>query len=383
MSAWIVRRTDQPAGLLRVLVCVALSLPPAAGAIEADAQNPAPISAFELETGRRFELLPNGKDESMYRLSYKGALVRSEGTPLKFSSGLDLAAPAAPAAAGSAAAAGDRHQWTFKYENRTAILGGSLLEAEGVQSIAIGGIEKLDLRGTAALATSKQGTFVAVGLETPPFRIPGLAGREVTNWIVFGVNAQRSPSDISSGDGTRDRALATYRAFVGKAFGWRKSASMSATAERIEKEVLKQAKNLDEAKAMERKIRAAIATGGDPTFAQIKLLGAIDEAEADTEKSKTKEQRWTEAIRSAARQIAEAEDTRPTVAVYAESSGWYTARGNSEGKRARNLLTATLDYWFLPNRDDTFLRLRFENGYEWTFPATKRKQLFLSLAVRL
>ena len=112
-------------------------------------------------------------------------------------------------------------------------------------------------------------------------------------------------------------------------------------------------------------------------------MGAIDEAEADKDKSKTPEQRWIDAARSAARQIAEAEDTRPTVAVYAESSGWYTASRHTEGKRARNLLTATLDYWFLPNRDDTFLRLRFENGYAWSSPNTQRKQLFLSLSVRL
>ena len=53
---------------------------------------PAPINAFELETGRRFDLLPNGKDESMHCLSCKGALVRAEGTPRQYPSGLDLAA---------------------------------------------------------------------------------------------------------------------------------------------------------------------------------------------------------------------------------------------------------------------------------------------------
>ena len=392
----IAPRTPEPGGsCARSALCARLCwlslaafsvLPSVARADVVAAQNPAPVNAFELEAGRRFDLLPGANGESMYRLTYKGALVRSEGTPLKYASGLDLSAPSLPA---SAAAAGDRNQWNLRYENRTATLGGALLQAEGVQPVVLGGIEKLDLRGTAALATDKQGTYVAVGLETPPFRIPGLAGREVTNWLVFGVNAQRAPAaaasaaSAASASSNADRALITYRAFVGKAFGWRRSASMSATAERIEKDVLKQVKNLDDAKVIERKIREAIKAGGDPTFAQTKLLAAIDEAEGDKDKTKTKEQRWIDAVRSAARQIAEAEDTRPTVAVYAESSGWYTASGKFTGRRARNLLTATLDYWFLPDRDDTFMRLRYEDGYEWSAPTVRRKQLFLSFAVRL
>jgi hypothetical protein len=384
MSARRPHSVLQGLGLWSLLAVVACALPIGASGAEAGAQNPAPVNAFELEAGRRFDLLPNGKDDSTFRLTYKGALVRSEGTPLKFSSGLDLAAPALPG--GGAAAAGDRNQWSLKYENRTAALGGSLLQAEGVQPIVFGGVEKLDLRGTAAIATDASGTSISAGLETPPVRIPGLAGREVTNWLVFGVNALRSPAagKAGPGAGNEDRALVTYRLFVGKAFGWRKSASIAATAQRIEKDVLAQARTLDDAKLIERKIRAAIAAGGDPTFAQTKILAAIDEAEADKDKNKTKEQRWADAVRSAARQIADAEDTRPTVAAYAESSGWYnTGRGSTDGKRTRNLLTATLDYWFLPDRDDTFLRLRYEDGYEWSSPNQRRKQVFLSVSVRI
>ena len=187
----------------------------------------------------------------------------------------------------------------------------------------------------------------------------------------------------SSSDGSLDRTLLTYRLFVGKAFGWRKSASIAATAQRIEKDVITQAKTFEDAKVIERKIRAAIAAGGDPTFAQTKILAAIDEAEADKDKNKSKDQRWLDAVRSAARQIADAEDTRPTVSVYVESSGWYTARGNFDGKRTRNLLTATVDYWFLPDRDDTFLRLRYEDGHEWSSPTLRRKQVFVSVSVRI
>jgi hypothetical protein len=373
-----VRALGAGAALLAALLAVALP----SRAAEPGAQNPAPVNAFELEAGRRFDRLPGGQDESVFRLSYRGQLVRAEGTPFKYASGLDLAAPALPASAG---AAGDRHQWSLKYDDRRANLGGSLLEAEGVQPIVLGGIEKLDLRGTAAIATNDLGTHVAVGLESPPFRIPGLAGREISNWLVLGVNAQRSPGQALSAtsSGSQDRTLVTYRAFVGKAFGWRKSASMGATAQRLEKEILKQAPTLEEAKALATKLRAAVAAGADPSEAQVRVLEAIDEAAADRSRAKDKEQRWLEAVRSAARQMAEAEDTRPTVAVYAEASGWTVAEGVFEGRRTRGLLTATLDYWLLPDRDDTFLRFRYETGYEWSSPTVRRKQLFVSLSVRL
>ena len=97
----------QGLGLGSVLVAVAGALPIGASGAEAGAQNPAPVNAFELEAGRRFDLLPQGKDDSTFRLTYKGALVRSEGTSLKFSSGLDLGAFALPG--GGVAAAGDRN----------------------------------------------------------------------------------------------------------------------------------------------------------------------------------------------------------------------------------------------------------------------------------
>jgi hypothetical protein len=352
------------------LAAAALWLLAAAAPLHAepkDAQNPAPINAFELEAGRRFDFNPGAKDESNFRLTYKGQLVREQGTPFKFAAGLDLTAPTLPSVEG----AGDRNRWALRYENRSAVLGGSLLEAQGVQPLVLAGIEKLDLRGAAAVASDERGTHVQVGLESPPLRIPGLRGREVSNWIVLGVNGQRNPA---AAGGVMDTQYATYRVFVGKAFGWRKSADVGKTAARIEQQVLTQAATLDEAKVLARKIRAAAKTG-TPSNLQTLLLDAVDAVGSDAD--------WQRAVRAAAVQEADSITDQPTVALYAESSGGVSVNGRVEGRRWRNLLTANVDYWFLPGRDDTFVRLRYEHGYEWTAPQAKRKQLFVTLAVRM
>ena len=358
-------------GVLRQLVglaCVATAFESTTVfAGSADAQNPAPINAVEIDAGRRYDYTPGHVREGYYRVSYQGSLVRERGTPFKFSSGLDLTAPAPVA---SAEGAGDRNKWALKYENRSAALGGSILEANGLQPLILAGIEKFDLRGVAAVASGDRGTSLAVGLETPPFRIPGLAGREVTNWIIFGVNAQRHPNATTAG--TADRSVVTYRAFVGKAFGWHKSADVKKTAARIEQEILKQAQTLDEAKILVKKIRAATATT-TPTNLQSLLIDAVDvTSDAD----------WLKGVRTAAASEADAITDQPTLSFYAESTGWYTAGTTTDARRFRNLLTATLDYWFLPARDDVFLRLRYENGYEWSAPNDLRKQLFFAVALR-
>lgn len=358
------------AGVLAGLVVLASALPGPLLAQAAGAQNPAPINAFEIDLGRRFDFRPGAGDESHQRLTYKGALVREKGTPFKAASGLDLTAPAAKA--DDAAGAGDRHRWELRFDNRSAALGGSVLEAQGVQPIVLAGIEKLDLRGSAAVATDDAGTHLAIGLESPPVRIPGLAGREISNWLVFGVNGQRSPA--ASGGGSTDRQYVTYRAFVGKAFGWRKSADVRKTAARLEQKILEQAATLDEARVLARKIRAATATG-TPTDLQSLLLDAVDEAKDDTD--------WVAQVRMVAAQEADAITDQPTLAVYLESSGGYSVSGRGEGPRLRSLHTATVDYWFLPGRDDTFLRLRYENGHEWTAPTVRRNHLILSLGLRL
>jgi hypothetical protein len=397
---------------------------PAAPAAEGPAPNPAPSNAIEIDAARRFDLTPAGTHQTYYRASYLGKVLTAQGTPLKQASGLDLLAPALPAAAGGASGAsgasagsGDRRDWTLRYENREARLGGSLLEAEGLQPLRLGALSDLDLRGTVAIATDRQGTRAAVGLETPPWRLPAFAGREVANWLVLGLNGQRDPAP--AGGNAEDRALVTYRAFVGKGFGWRRSAGSAATGARIEAEVLKMAPTFKAASNLAGKIRQAAARGIKPSAGEERLLLVVEEAEAAIEDEAAAtpaaaaagtaarrrprtpaaaapaesagapaptaaDRLWQQAVRTAAREIADAQDTRPTFAAYAEASGWYTAKGQLSGeRRQRNLVIATLDWWLVPTRDDLFLRLRYEDGHEWTAPARRKQQVSVALTVRL
>lgn len=347
----------------------------------AGAQNPAPINTFELEAAARHDFgnaAKTGKDERHYKLSYKGALVREEGTPLKSLTAFD---PAAEAPDTAGVGSGDRNRYTLRYENGRATAGGAIFEAAGLQPIALRGLESLDLRGSAALASDADGKNVAfaVGLETAPWRLPGLSGTEASNWLVLGVNAQRSRTTVADGASiananasTINSAVLNARAFVGKAFGWHKSADVGKTASKIERDMLAAAPTLDDAKRLVAKIKKIPVA--KRTDLQKQLIDAVGDMGSDTD--------WTRKAREMALGIADAITDQPTVAAYAEAHGWYQASGPAAQRKARGLFTATLDYWLMPSRDDMLLRLRYESGWDWAQPAARLNRLMVSVALR-
>jgi len=353
------------------LVGVLLSAFIASAATPADlaveAQNPATINAIEIDGGYGFNFSTGGADESFSRISYYGQLVQSTGTPFKYAHGIDLLAPAVPTGMG------DRNKLSLRFEKGTTTIGGSLLGAEGVQPLTLRGLEKLQLRGTALIAGDpEEGTLqYAVGLESPPMRIPGVAHSQASNWVVFGVNAQRQESDTGttsiSGSG-----LLTYRSFLGKAFLWRKSADVGKTAEGIANAFLSQASTYAQAQDLAGKVQQIPAN--QRTQLQQLFLDAVTEAESEAT--------WVTTVRAMASGHADAITDQPTISMYAESSGWYTFSGDPQGRKLKNLLTATVDYWFLPTRDDVFLRVRYENGYDRALPSDRRNHLLVSVALR-
>lgn len=343
----------------------ALALAPLVALADPGAQNPAPINTFELDGGRIFNRRADVADESWYRLSVRGALVREAGTPFKASSGLDLASPPLPA---PAEGGGDRNRWSLRYENGTASSGGGFFEALGVQPLTLRGLETLDLRGTAGIAgdNATKNLAIAVGLETAPWRIPGFANTGASNWIVAGLNGQRR-KDAASGTTESDAAL-TYRAFVGKAFGWRKSGAVDVAAAKLERDVLAAAPTLAAAKEAGR-IPVAQRTPIQKVLADL-APEARDEAE------------WLRKVKEYVAGRADAILDQPTFALYAESSGGWRLSNNAPGQRFTQLFSLTADYWFMPGRDDTFLRLRYEYGHEWALPDDKRNRLLASVGLR-
>jgi hypothetical protein len=353
--------------LLALWMCLAaLGFVPRGQAQSGVPQNPAPVSAFEVEGGYKFSFLDGEEDDSFYRFSYNGSLVRSSGTPFQFAEGLDLTEP-------SGEPGGDRNTLNLRFEQGTTTLDGELLEAGGVRALNLRGLEKLDLRGTAFVGADLENETVqfAVGLESKPLRIPGVTRSGASNWLVFGVNGQRQEqSDTNAGD--ENLGLLTYRAFLGKAFGWRKSADVNTIAVELARRVLDQAPNLAAARGLEAKVKAVAAN--QRRSEQQLFLDALGE-------EPTTDEEWVETVRSLALGEADAITDQPTFSAYAEATGWYEWEGSSEDKQ-KNLLLVTLDYWPLQQRDDFFLRVRYENGYERAVPNVKKDHVLLSVATR-
>lgn len=335
--------------------------------LAADAYFPAPVSSFEINAGFRWTREPMTDTQSYTRIAYKGAMVREEGTPFKFAKGLDLAAPVLPKAAG------DRNKWFVRYEDGHGALGGSLFEAEGLEPINLRGLERFDLRGVGYVGgdTERRITQFAVGLESKPLRLPFLRDRGYSNWLVIGVNGQRREmTDQQSGDD--NLGVVTLRTFLGKGVGWRKSASVAQTAAKLETLLLEQAPTLEKAQTLVEEMKASGASAR-PTKLQALLIDMVSES---TEAS------WTSDLKAMAQGTADAITDQVTLALYAEISGWSTVLGDARGSRTKGLASLSADYWLLPSRDDVFLRLRYEYGYERALPDTKLNQFTASISMR-
>jgi len=336
-----------------------------------EAQNPAPINNIDIIGGYKFSFNSGTRNEGYYSISYKGDLVKGDGTPFKDASGLDLTTPALTSGSG------DRNKWELRFEEGTTNLGGGLIEASGVKPLTFRGLESLDIRGIALVGGDTDGKKIqiAAGLESPPLRIPGFKNTQVTNWIVFGINAQRQQGTDESED-NNNFGLFTYRAFIGKAFGWRKSADVAKTASKIADDFMKQAPTYEEAKKMEGELNKIPAN--KRTSLQQLFLDAVKESGTEA--------KWNQTVHEITYGNTDAVTDQPTLSLYAEDSGWYSFAGSDEGGRFKNLLTVTLDYWFLPSTliksDNAFLRLRYENGNERAVPSDRKNHLLLSLNLR-
>ena len=177
-------------------------------------------------------------------------------------------------------------------------------------------------------------------------------------------------TDQQAGDD--DLGLITFRSFLGKAFGWRKSADVGATAGKLEAELLEQAPTFEKGKELAATIKKDV-PANRRTKVQQRLIDTVEDFDGTN---------WAGAIHATARGVANQITDQPTIAVYAEASGWQTVTGDPQGTRFKAMATITIDHWFLPTRDDVFLRLRYENGYERAVPTVRLNQLMASASLR-
>lgn len=347
---------------IAIVVVAGAAAGPAFTGTVPEAQYPALIDGFEIEAG--YIQRDADDSDSFYKITHKGSLVTEEGTPFKAASHLDLGSPV------SKVAKGDRNKLSIRLEDGTTTVGGALFELDGVKPLSFAGLNPQHVRGNSYVSADDNSLRYAVGLESRPFRIPGLAESSWSNWAVFGVNAQRTESDETTED--KSHGLLTYRFFTGRAFGWRKSADVEATASKLTGDLLALAPTHTDAAAIAEKIEAI--DGSKRSELQQLFLDAYTEHEADGGEG------WRQLLAELASGHADAVTDQPTLAFYAENTGFYDLDADED--ELKNLFSANLDYWFIPSRDDVFIRLRYEYGYERAQPKDRKDQWMLLLSLK-
>jgi hypothetical protein len=327
---------------------------------------PAPARTFEIEGGYRVPVREGEDSESYYRISYLGELIDSAGTPQSVAQHFEIT-EAKPQHSG-----GDRSALELSLESGATTLGGTLFELNGAMPLEFRGLGSL--RGAAYVTSDSEldNLKAAVGLETRPIRIPGMSKHGITNWLVLGVMGERSEA---TDDGTQDSTygLVTARLFLGKAFGWRKSAQPELVAQAIAASILEAAPDLEAGKRLVDELSARPAN--TLTKPQATLIDAVGDFPGGPD--------WANYIRRTARGIADAITDQQTVSVYLEASGWNAFSVREGLPRRRGLVTLTADYWPLTIRDDLILRARYEWGYHRAAPDIKVNQFLVTLNVQL
>ena len=339
-----------------------------AKADDVDWQYPAPVRAWEIEGGYRVPVENDSADDTYYRITYKGSLIDSSGTPLQASQHFEITTPKAEAPGG------DRSALELLLEDGSAVGGGELLEMNGGTPLPLHGLEKLQLRGTAYVGSDLQSNALkaAVGLESPPLRVPGLGKTGASNWFVLGVMGERSEeTDTTAGDSTY--GVLTGRLFLGKAFGWHKKASVEDTARAIEDSILGKASDLAGGQKL------ATELGKIPAARRTALQQLIIDTVGDT----TSDAEWRKTVHEMATGTADALTDQPMFAAYLEATGWNAFSPDEAIPRHRGLVTATVDYWPLLSRDDVILRARYEWGFQRSQPNIRVNQFLITITIRL
>ncbi|HUL63980.1 MAG TPA: hypothetical protein VLW55_05140 [Burkholderiaceae bacterium] len=388
MSA--IRSLRLGAALALVCLCVQAAAQQSAQTDANDARRPLDANRFEIEGGYRFDFVQGHDNDGWYKIQYRGTPLALRGTASQYSDTIVLDKPKVQPGTD------DRSDLNLRFEQGTLALAGGLFDMEGVKPLTFAGLEKLDLRGTAFAASDRRFTQVnfGIGLESPSLHIDALGKREIANWLVLGVNGQhREITDSSTGD--RNFVAGTWRGFVGKAW-FRKPQSARAIddlAQRVYDAYVKQGASLEAAQAASKQIVAKVKRADRPYLTTNYLTTIDDDVPRELALAKARkgsdltaeesEAIFLETLRKSARGYAVTETEERIFAVYAEVSGWYEFRASDGGGRAKNLLALSADYWFMPGRDDVFLRLRYENGFERGAPEERKNQLMLSVGLKL
>jgi hypothetical protein len=349
------------------------------------------FSGLHLDAGYLDNFISGKNNSFYYNASYKGDQFASKGTPFKVEDLYVKADPPAPPS--PKAIEGDTNIYSVQINRGTAAIKGGIFEAVGRKEIKlpIPLLEKL--RGTADFSGTLDGRQIniSLGLETPALHPVSILNERydagLTNWLIVGVNGETRPSQVSGKDNA-DYGMVTYRAFIGKGFGWVQSYKVK----EFQKEIRSRMSTMPKAISEGLKARASVKTNqkqgklapwvDTDIYAMTKRCLGLSKEQFD---SLTEE---SDLVKNPPAACANGQGDittfvthytddwslppdKPTSALWLEDSGWYSFAGNEPVHRFNNIVRATATLWLAPQDNSSYIRVLYENGYNKADPSNK------------
>ncbi len=356
------------------------SLPwPDGARADADKGSPQPTDALEVNAGWLRDFEATVQNAFYYRVSYEGRPVRGQGS--EFAAAPNPNTPATR----TVDKAGDTGNFNLRLERGQVGTNSELYDVLGIRPLSLSLPALARLRGTAQATGQLDGRLftLALGLEAPPVHplhsLNEATPANITNWVIFGVQAQRRQLD-STTTTVKESGVATARAFVGRGFWWRHSQQLTGIKKDLIRDVLAEASDFTDAQGLHDAIRERIKQG-TATDADRLIQLIAQEGEglpvADRHRADLWEQR---VVQAATWNQANTPPDQPTVALWLEGLVWREFGRDRATDAWLNTVVSTLRWWPDPRHPNmAWLSLCYVNGFDRATLASRRDQLMLTL----
>lgn len=236
---------------------------------------------------------------------------------------------------------------------------GDFFQTLGTRSIRGPSLNLSPFRTTGNLVARLDGKEIGatVTVDTPSLHVPNLRGKpkqSIANWLVLGVGGQGKwqhgiPDAVNAG-----AAVATFRGFLGTAWGWRpsRSRSMPFTIETL----LKKYPTFESMK----KRREDLYTS-DPTQLE-SIMDSIVVNISGLSAPPSGQAEYEGAVRRAFDAERKSYALAPTSAIWIESNGAYQFTGTTSLRFQRNVAVSYTLWWDTGSTSRSMLQFRYENG---------------------
>jgi hypothetical protein len=320
---------------------------------------------FHVDAGYMRQL-DNSKpsDKFYYDVKMNGSQISGSGSPLTFD---DINKPVFQNSTTAAKTLGDVNVYNIRLRKGTAQINGGVFDLVGRKPFEIQALSQL--RGVANISGTLDGKQIniSLGLETPSYHplshISLIDDLNWTNWIIFGVSGETRPKQTGIATNT-DYGMVTYRAFLGKGWGWVTSKETKYLRYTEPANILKQYPTMDSAKSLNQEVKKIITEGNAPSATQAAIFDVYNRAG-------TTEANWKDLITAKIHNQLMPAD-QPTAALWLDDFGWYSFAGNEPHKRLNNIFGATFTWWLTPEEAKSFVRFIYEYGNDKTDPTVRR-----------